>query len=275
MEAQFSKYTATHAELCRLARTQTIKFPSYDPQSKKYFVSNNPGQTVPWDANRPDTWDDNFGKTVSPELAQVFAHAQGKIASLQLSDQGLDEYFSCMANPSLILTLGNGTKIWQCSAEGVVKLGTNTPNAVRVSLESTPTISGDFTHVCLDDGTPMMETPSINYEQLCLFLSTLEKAFLAAQQPNQNIIVNCSQGQSRSGLFVICLLMKLSVSDGFHQSLAERIPQEFLIKTSDWNQLLCSTYKFVNFRRVITYVNPKFVPFLIFMAITIYASNCK
>jgi len=175
----------------------------------------------------------------------------------------------------LILTLSNGTKIWQCSAEGASQLGHNTPNVVRVCLESTPSISGDFAHIDLDDGTPMMETPSMSYEQFCLFLATLEKVFLSAQNRDQNIIVNCSQGQSRSGLFVVCLLMKLSMCDEFSPNMEARIPKEFLIKTSDWTQLLCSTYKFVNFRRVITYVNPKFVPFLIFMAKKIHAANCK
>lgn len=271
MEQLLYEYNSTHAQFCGLALANGIQLPSYDNESKRYFILT-PRGSATWDSDRNDTWDKNFGKFVSQELRNVLDDVQGRISALQTTDEGLDEYFSCMANPSLILTLANGTKIWQCSSDGVSKFGIDTLNPVRVCLGASPKIQGNFHHIDLNDGYPMMINPSLTPDQFKSFISTLEKVLIATTHPNQNIIINCSQGQSRSGLFVICLLMHLARRRQITQKMTETIPLNYSIQTTDSNRLLCSVYSFVNFKRVTVHVNPKFIPFMVFMAENIHSS---
>ena len=195
---EYKSFGIFYAYFIKYLSTPETKF--YDPSIKSF------------DPNDPNLFDNlvfhhRYDDNEKNKRLQAFRMQQFMVSNL---NSNIERYFDEMNNASNILD-HNSSQIYLASREGAVSFS-NKQSVTRFSLENTfYPIDGfmDNHHVPLDDSgfcdpdnLPM--TPK-EFETFCDKVDIASRLYLNGH----SILVHCTQGQSRSVLFTICLLMNL------------------------------------------------------------------
>jgi predicted protein tyrosine phosphatase len=265
----FESFERHSKDFMLYASQKGIVIPSYEEKSDCYF-SPSGEEMSPY--NQPNSWETMFSTLeIFYDLAQVHEFCKERFvqAATFTEDAPWEVFLDIMASAQQIATFSGRIFIGsQASAERFAT--PSTTNVVSLlSKSSNPVVNqnGEFNNVFrvpLDDSVTTTDL-SINSDQFCAFISAIKYCVSEISMNDENdILIHCSQGQSRSGLFATCLLFilcamgKFSPEPGMDHIQAKTNPRK----------VIASCYKHINTFRPVIDINARFFLFLDWFAMT-------
>lgn len=157
-----------------------------------------------------DWWDTLYSRIIDPVLCEAFKAMEEKMQALLANPFGADSaYMKQFAARSLI-----HSRIHCCAAKAL-EAWRPPPRCLRVCLAGEIHMSLDLASaydetiiVHLDDGAPMLDTPVLTREAWESLRAAVLRA-AARWEEGWTMILHCAQGQSRSVLATVLLILHL------------------------------------------------------------------
>lgn len=215
-----------------------------------------------YDPNSPRSWSTKSVTEASilHERVRELMAVNSEALQLMQDEEGLVSYFWQMENASCILS--EPVELYHASREGAKRY--KGQHTVRYSLENIDGLSEEESQhyeashfIPLDDGSPLTTDYSMSAEEHRTFFRNLQAAFddLALKK---RVLVHCSQGQSRSGIFVLLLVLALHVHGVLKlPGVADGLSN---------GDLLLQAVKFIAQKRKIISFSERWHPFIDFFA---------
>ena len=209
---EYQEYLKVHSDIIDKAKSKGIIFPVYSEHASRWEMEDgglfDPEAAYSWSRNVPRDLALSE-QLIGPEFSGSLRRCAEKLASMQNDEEALMDYFSEMQNASEVIP----GFLFHASRDGAIHFDSELKrNTLRICLEDIDGLEGlegskflKTLRVPLDDGSPLAVAPSMSFEQFCAFSSALQESI--RRHASALRLVHCSQGQSRSGLFVLCFLM--------------------------------------------------------------------
>lgn len=216
----WEKYETYHKEFIQEIVQKGITLPEWDDQKKGWYdEASNTGPSSSWENGYLNALGAPNCYTNALQLCK------SKLNKMQENDEDMDRYFKEMEQAtnlniqmkskfSIFHASRNGAKLFANDISNIAK------NTLRVCLENKDGLDSltqqHFAYnlyVPLDDSSPFSRVPSMGKNEYEQFTNALGFVINWLQESKGHVLIHCSQGQSRSGLFVVCLLFILHKID--------------------------------------------------------------
>lgn len=212
---EYEEYETHHANFVQQILQDGITLPEWNSEKKGWYDIDSPG-------NPTQSWESGCLSALGNGnecYVAALESCKKKIARMQETEEGMDRYFEEMQSATFInIQLKDRVfGVFQASQSGAKMFANNSSQSLRVCLENKDGLDlaaqqcfEQNIHVPLDDGSPFSRAPSMSKSEYAQFTDALLEAMnWKIESKGGSVLVHCSQGQSRSGLFVVCLFFIL------------------------------------------------------------------
>ena len=275
IETVFEALEQHHKKVIEKALGVGCVFPVFYPDINRWYDDDMTGPNF----NDGKHWVSRYNSqgVLSPLTVEALNNMHGSVAKLSETEGGIMRYYAEMGGFSEIIPnrFFHGSRqganvFWNQEHQEACKT-CGLKSALRVCLENEDRVNSDAAckfeetiRIPLNDFDPLAAPFSMNLTECDTFFSGLKRAYeVYLNHPDRAILVHCSQGQSRSGIFVLLFLMLL-VQTGFS-------PIDDADSTHSNSVILLRCMNFLLEKRAVVSISDRWQPFIDYF----FATDCR